>query len=449
MVEKTLGAMRRGGIYDHLGFGFSRYSTDRKWLVPHFEKMLYDNALLAIAYLETYHSTKKEEYLKTGEAIFTYILRDMTSPEGGFYSAEDADSEGEEGKFYVWKPEEIYHILGDREGKEFCRLFDITPVGNFEGLSIPNRILTPKEEHKKSENDFINQWREKLFKERENRVHPYKDDKILTSWNGLMIAALAIGGRVAEKTEYTQAAEKAASFIFQKLINNEGRLLARYRDGEGAIKAYVDDYAFLIWGLIELYETTYKPEYLKKALMLNEGLLKLFWDQEKGGFYLYGRDSEELITRPKEIYDGATPSGNSVAAMNLLKLGRLTGNYHLEEQANQIFRAFGKSLSANPGAHSFLMCAVLFYEAKTKDVIVVEKEMKNGSSEMLQILRKNFSPFTLSLFHWEESREMEEMAPFVSGYKTVEGHSTAYICENFSCMAPITNAEELKELLKE
>ncbi|HHW21353.1 MAG TPA: thioredoxin domain-containing protein [Clostridiaceae bacterium] len=284
MVEKTLDSMYRGGIYDHIGFGFSRYSTDRKWLVPHFEKMLYDNALLAITYLEAYQVTQISKYGQIAGDILSYVLRDMTSPEGGFYCAEDADSEGVEGKFYLWALDEIMKILGDKEGEDFCRFYNINREGNFEGKNIPNLI--------NKDNSFedikrYDQSREKLFREREKRIHPFKDDKILTSWNGLMIAAMAMAGRILHDERYTLAAIRAAEFIFNNLVREDGRLLSRYRDRKADILAYSEDYAFFVMGLIELYETTYEPDYLKKALTLTDELIKLFWDSKGGGLFIY------------------------------------------------------------------------------------------------------------------------------------------------------------------
>ncbi|PQQ66997.1 thioredoxin domain-containing protein [Acetivibrio saccincola] len=440
MVEKTLDSMYRGGIYDHIGYGFSRYSTDSKWLVPHFEKMLYDNALLSIAYLETYQETKNKEYADVAHEIFTYILRDMTSPEGGFYSAEDADSEGVEGKFYVWSREEIIDVLGKEEGEKFCKYYDITEKGNFGGLNIPNLIKysIPDEGRK-----LIKNCRKKLFEYRKKRVHPYKDDKILTSWNGLMIAALAIGGRVLGCEKYTEASEKAADFIFSRLVREDGRLLARYRDGETGILAYVDDYAFLIWGLIELYETTYKPVYLKRAVKLNDDLLKLFWDNESGGLFFYGNDGEQLITRPKEIYDGAMPSGNSVSALNFLRLARYTGQHELEEKAHNIFNLFKSNLTRYARGHTFLLTALMFSQAKSKEVILVGEDTK----KMIDVIREEFRPFTTSMYYSDKCKDLEELVPFITNYKPVEGKATAYICENFSCQVPITDFTDFKEAL--
>jgi len=445
MVEKTLDCMYRGGIYDHIGFGFSRYSTDRKWLVPHFEKMLYDNALLAIAYLEAYQATKDKKYAEVAEQIFTYVLRDMTSKEGGFFSAEDADSEGEEGKYYIWTVDEIKNVLGDSDGQKYCELYDITQNGNFEGSSIPNLIKSTIDEKDRA---FAEKCRIKLFNYREKRVHPYKDDKILTSWNGLMIAAMAIGGRVLGSNRYTNAAERAANFILTKMFRQDGRLMARYRDGETAYPAYVDDFAFLIWGFIELYETTYKPEYLKKALNLNDDLLKLFWDKENGGLFIYGSDSEQLITRPKEVYDGATPSGNSVSAMNFLRLARLTGRHELEERAIKLFRIFGRNLIAIPRGHAFLMSAFLYSQSPAKEVVLVSSQQNAHADGMLEVLNEKYMPFTLSMFYSDNHSTLKDVVPFIADYKALDGKTTAYVCENFACQAPVTDMEKLREILQ-
>ncbi len=445
MVEKTLEAMHKGGIYDHIGFGFSRYSTDKKWLVPHFEKMLYDNALLAIAYLEVFQVTKKREYANIAHEIFTYVLRDMTSKEGGFYSAEDADSEGEEGKFYVWSTNEVKKVLGNQDGEKYCKYYDITTHGNFEGNNIPNliKLNIPQEEK-----EFIEECRKKLFDYREKRIHPYKDDKILTSWNGLMIAAMAIGGRVLGDERYTKAAEKAVDFIFSKLVTNEGRLLARYRDGDSAFPAYVDDYAFITWGLIELYETTYKPIYLKRSLKLNDDLIKYFWDENNGGLFYYGNDGEQLITRPKEIYDGATPSGNSVATMNFLRLARLTGQSELEAKAYSQFKAFGRSIERFARGHSFFLSALLFAKSKSQEVVLVGNEALETNS-MVSIIRENFRPFTLSMFYSNKHEDLKDLAPFIENYKPVKGKTTAYVCENFACQAPITDNTQFRDAIDE
>lgn len=361
MIEKTLQCMYKGGIFDHLGFGFARYSTDEKWLIPHFEKMLYDNALLALVYMEAYKITEKSLYKEIAEKVFTYILKNMTSPEGGFYSAEDADSEGIEGKFYVWDIEEIENILGKEKAKVYCNIYGITSRGNFEGKNIPNLINTKLEELKEN-NDLkeeLEDIRIKLLEFREKREHPFKDDKILTSWNGLMIAALAYGGKVLENEDYLNAAKKASDFILNKLIRSDGRLLGRYRDGQSANLALLEDYAFFIWGLIEVYNADKSSKYLDKALELNDQMLKCFYDEENGGLYLYGSDSEKLVVRPKELYDGAIPSGNSVATLNMITLSKITGKSELEEKVTKQFIAFGDSVNQNPVAYTHFITAFM------------------------------------------------------------------------------------------
>ncbi len=321
MVETTLDAMRGGGIFDQIGFGFHRYSVDEKWLVPHFEKMLYDQALLAIAYIEAYQATAKPWHAQVAREIFTYVLRDMTSPEGGFYSAEDADSEGKEGLFYLWTPQEVKRHLGEDTGALICRFYDITDDGNFEEhLSIPHIPVQPKAFAEREGMDvrelgtLLEQSRERLFEARERRVHPLKDDKILTSWNGLMIAALAKGYQALGDRAYKKAACQAADFVLHKLRTTSGRLLRRYRHGHVAYNGYLEDYSFLVWGLIELYEATFDIRYLEEAVEINRTMIDLFWDEEVGGLYFAGKDNERLIAKSKEAYDGATPSGNSVSA---------------------------------------------------------------------------------------------------------------------------------------
>lgn len=458
MVEKTLESMYRGGIYDHIGYGFSRYATDEKWLVPHFEKMLYDNALLAIAYIETYQVTGKALYSGLAKQIFTYVLRDMTSPEGGFYSAEDADSEGEEGKFYVWSPEEIKAVLGEQDGKVFCRLYNITPGGNFENHSIPNLILeTPEKiavELNMEEGEFrsfVEGLRSKLFEARERRVHPYKDDKILTSWNGLMIAALARGGAALGEPLYTRAAERAVNFIYRDLRRRDGRLLARYRDGESAFPAYLDDYAFTAWGLLELYEATFEARYLSNAVELTRETLKLFWDVENGGFFFYGEDSEQLIARPKELYDGAIPSGNSVALLNLLRLARLTGDEELAKTAGKQINTFAGEVENHPTGYTFFLQGVDFYLGPTREVVIAGRPDAADTKAMLNAVRTQYNPQTVVVFHPEggAGKEIEALAPFVQEQLLTDDRATAYVCQNYACQAPVNDVESFLEILKE
>lgn len=427
MVEKTLDSMYLGGIYDHVGFGFSRYSTDKKWLVPHFEKMLYDNALLAIAYLEAFQATGYERFAKAAREIFTYVLRDMTSPEGAFYSAEDADSEGEEGKFYVWTPDEIKQVLGEELGTKYCTTYDITKHGNFEGKNIPNLI----------ENGYVSGFEDagkKLFEHREHRVHPFKDDKFLTSWNGLMIAAMAFGSRVLNEPEYSNAAERAAQFILKHLKRADGRLMARYRDGQVAHLGYVDDYAFLIWGLIELYQATFNNEYLKTAHELNKDMLKLFWDKDEGGLFLYGSDAETLIMRPKELYDGAIPSGNSVAAVNFLRLARLTGDPNLEETAKSQFEAFGGSVNEVPMGHTHFLMAAFLDITPPIDIALAGEPGSEDLLRLAEVINNSFRPNLIVSLNQ-------------SGKTSVDGKAAAYVCKDFSCLPPVTEQEQLIKML--
>lgn len=448
MVEKTLTSMYRGGIYDHVGYGFSRYSTDRRWLVPHFEKMLYDNAGAAVAYLEAYQVTGKEQYGEVAGQIFEYVLRDMTSPEGGFYSAEDADSEGVEGKYYVWSPKEITDILGEDEAVEFNGYYGINEKGNFEGKNIPN-LLHNKAAFDNIRKNPMENYRKKVFEARENRIHPYKDDKILTGWNGLMTAALSMGARVLDNMEYAMAAEGAVRFIRSKLIREDGRLLARYREGEAAYPGYLDDYAFLVWGLIELYEATFKAEYLKLAVDLNRDMLKYFYDEENGGLFLYGSDSEQLIVRPKDVYDGAMPSGNSVAAMNFLKLGRLTGDTDLEEKAYEQLKAFGSIIIGHPMGYTNMLSTLLFANSKASEIVIVGNREDPNAKRMLSIANKHFNPFTVVLFKDKESVEagITGIAPYTEGQVMIDDKATAYVCENFACRAPVTDLQEFKDIL--
>jgi uncharacterized protein len=443
IVEKTLESMKNGGIYDHVGFGFSRYSTDKKWLVPHFEKMLYDNALLCLAYTEAFLATGNSSYSETAREILEYIERDMTSPEGGFYSAEDADSEGVEGKFYVWSVEEIKKVLGDTDGQEYCKLYDITSAGNFEGENIPNLIAQGALPQDKKA--FAEACRKKLFEYRENRIHPYKDDKILTAWNGLMIAAMAYCGKALGDAKYITSATKCADFILQKLVrSSDGRLLARYRDGDAALPAYLEDYAFLVWGLLELYEATYEPKYLKKALEFNKAMQELFGDDSSAGLFLYGHDSEELITRPREAYDGAIPSGNSVAAMNLLRIARITGQHELETKSNSIMNYFSSDIEAIPTGHSYMLCGYLYSSSDmSSEVVIVGSESDN----MVKTCNSIYHPFTATISRI--TPELIDIVPYVSEYSEQNGKTAAYVCQNFSCMPPITDVSKLVEVLSD
>lgn len=440
MVEKTLQSMYRGGIYDHIGFGFARYSTDRHWLVPHFEKMLYDNALLAMAYLECYQLTGNDFYAGVARDIFSYVLRDMTHPEGGFYSAEDADSEGEEGKFYVWSQDEIEEILGE-QAAPWVKAYGISSKGNFEGKNIPN--LNHTQQFMQSRHEFEPQ-RQKLFDYREKRVRPLKDDKILTAWNGLMIAALAMGARILGDEAYLQAARQAIDFINHNLRRQDGRLLARYREGKSEYLAYAADYAFFIWGLIELYEADFDSQYLALALRLNEDLCKYFWDPKDGGLFFYGLDAEQLLTRPKDVYDGAMPSDNAVNALNFMRLARLTANSDLEEKAQQAMDCFAAQILEHPTAHSFWLLAVIMHVFPGTEIVVAGQSGKQETREMLTFLNSRYDPNKLIVFKDQVMNDLlASRATYLQDMHSLEDKPTAYICENFACREPLAGMEEL------
>lgn len=463
MVEKTLQAMRLGGIYDHLGFGFHRYSTDPFWLVPHFEKMLYDQAMLAMAYLEAYQVTRKDLFARTAREIFEYVLRDMTAPCGGFFSAEDADSEGEEGKFYLWTEEEIRQTLDPKEAELVIRVFNVEKEGNFReeatGQKTGRNILHLKkllpevaEEVALLPEELENRLEEarrKLCAVRGQRVPPLKDDKILTNWNGLMIAALAKGTQVFGEEQYALSAQKAVDFLLKNLRNPQGRLLHRYREGEASILANVEDYAFLIWGLLELYEATFEADYLQTAFQLNEELLAHFWDEEEGGFWFTPDDGEVLPVRQKEIYDGATPSGNSVAMLNLLRLGRISGDKDLEEKAWQMSRAFAQKVHSMPSAYTQLMIALDFALGPAYEVVIAGRTEDDATRELLQALRKPFLPNKVLLFRPTEISDppILKIAPFLQDYFDLEDQPTAYVCQNYTCQFPTMEPARALELL--
>ena len=452
MVEATLQAMRMGGIYDHVGFGFHRYSTDAEWFVPHFEKMLYDQALMAIAYTETYQATGKEEYARAAREILEYVLRDMTSPQGGFFSAEDADSEGEEGKFYVWTAEELKGSLDNEEFKLLIRLFDLHESGNFEkGRNILHQRSHPGDAAsvlKISEQDLYDQLekiRAKLFAIRENRVHPLKDDKILTDWNGLMIAALSKAAQALHEAKYATAAMKAADFILEKMQTTEGRLLHRYR-GEAGISANLDDYAFFVWGLIDLYETVFDIKYLKAALQLNQVMMRHFWDKDQGGFFFAADDAEALLLRKKEFYDGAIPSGNSIAMQNLLRLMHLSGQAEWEERAWDLARAFSATAGGQPPGHSMLLCSLDYALGPTSEIALVGSLQDAEIIDMLQAIRSRFLPNKSVVLVCGE--EIREIAPFTRNLVQQEGKTTAYVCTGHVCSLPATSPEKMMQLLE-
>lgn len=359
MAEFTLESMYKGGLFDHVGFGFYRYSTDKKWLVPHFEKMLYDNALLGIAYTKVYEVTGKPLYKEVAEKIYKFVLGELLSDEGGFYSALDAETEGEEGKYYVFTYDEIIGLLGEELGEFYCKHYDITREGNFEGKNIPNLISKNLEDISKQDWAVLDSLRDMILTYREERVKPHRDEKILTSWNGLMIASLAYGGKILNKELFIRKAKEAADFIIENSIDQEGKLLAIHIDGVSYNYGFLEDYAYFSLGLLTLYDVTGDEKYLSLAKKLVYDMLDLFWDDEDKAMFYYSQISESLILRPKDIYDGATPSGNSIAAMVLNKLYRILRDESLYEKHRELLMAYGKDLNENPTAHLYSLLALM------------------------------------------------------------------------------------------
>lgn len=462
MVENTLDNMRRGGIYDHLGSGFHRYSTDRMWVLPHFEKMLYDQALTAVAYTEAYQVTGKDLYKETAEGILDYVLRDLTSPEGGFYCGEDADVEGEEGKYYLWTIEEVRSVLGPEDSELIIKMFNLREGGNFEEEirgrkigtnlfymafspeSLASEIKVPVEEVEKR----VKTAREKLLKARYKRKKPSMDDKILTDWNGLMIAAFAKGFQVFGEQKYLKAAEKAADFILKTLYSPDSRLLHRYREGVAGISGTSDDYAFLIHGLLELYEAGFEMRYLKAAVSLNNELLEHFWDPFNGGLYFTANDSEALIFRKKEFTDSAIPSGNSVEMLNLLRLSRIIADPGLEETADRLERAFSKLIIKAPSAYTEFLSALDFRLGPSYEVIISGKPGAQDTGHMLEELWSYFIPNKVLIFRPEgENPEIADLAKYTKEQYPIEGKATAYVCQNYECHLPTTRTREMLKML--
>ncbi|HWQ18593.1 MAG TPA: thioredoxin domain-containing protein [Methanotrichaceae archaeon] len=456
MIETTLQAMRLGGIYDHIGHGFHRYSTDSEWFVPHFEKMLYDQALLIMAYVEAYQATGKEEYALTAREVLTYVIRDMTSTEGGFYSAEDADSEGVEGKFYLWTRDELRSLLDKKEYDLMIRAFDVREEGNFpEGMKTRSNILRMRSSPEDiaalmgiSLDQFrerLDATREKLFLARKKRVHPHKDDKILADWNGLMIAAMAKAAEILGEPEYAKRARAAADFILEKM-RTDGHLAHMYRNGASG-QANLDDYAFLTWGLIDLYEATFDARYLRAARGLNGQMIEHFWDKANGGLYFTPDYGEKLLIRQKEIYDGAMPSGNSAAMFNLLRLSRLTGDPELEKKAEEIGRAFSSTIRKHRSGHAMLMAALDFAIGPSYEVALAGELEGQDMAEMLKALRSKFIPNKVVMLVSPEETDILEIASFARGMIPLDGKATAYVCTGFACDRPTTDKEMMLKLL--
>ncbi len=454
MVRRTLDNMARGGIYDQVGFGFSRYSTDRRWLVPHFEKMLYDNALLAQVYLEAHQVTGSDDYARTAGEILEYMERDLLSPEGAFYTAEDADVEGEEGRYYLWDKEEIIDLLGEERGEQFCRCFNIDEEGNFSGSNIPNLIEGENEEECSAPGraEIWQKWQDELielFQARQRRKRPFLDDKILTGWNGLAIAAFARAYRVLGDDRYGEIAREAVEFIEEKLTDGEGRLLARYREGGSSLRGYARDYAFYIRGLLEMYRATLEPYYLERARHYNQELVEKYYDEEAGGLFHLPPEISELPRPEKDIRDGALPSATSLALYNWFELSLFTDADDLRELISadikkqlNLYREEGLNFT---GALS----AVLAYHSGGEEVVIIAPENGEKASFVTDQLKPLYLPFTGLLLLTEASRNMlKELNEFAAARKSKDNRWTAHICENGVCRRPLEDLDELLKALK-
>jgi uncharacterized protein YyaL (SSP411 family) len=440
MARKTLDAMAAGGLFDHVGGGFCRYSTDERWLAPHFEKMLYGNAMLAMAYTEASAAFGEPAYAAVAERVFEYVFREMTGPHGEFYTAQDADSEGEEGKWCLWTPGEVREALGEADGGRFCGLFDITEKGNFEGKNIPNLIGKRLSDEDRA---FAGSCFSRLLAARDKRPQPFRDDKALASSNGLMIAALALAARLLHKPDYAERAEKAARFLLDHLARS-GRLQSSWREGRAAGPATSDDYAYLVWGLFELFQATYDPEWLRLALQWTDGMLRLFWDDENGGLYLAGADVSGLPLRPKNLQDGALPSGNSVAALNLIRLARATGREEYEEKAAAILDALAPAAGAWPSGATALLSARLYLESLGSEVVVA-----NGKGlEAMLAPTQAFLPFTVVSVRGRGYEAMDGLTVNREAMEAQFDAATAYLCSKGACKQPVTEPNQLAGEIK-
>ncbi|MBI3733608.1 MAG: thioredoxin domain-containing protein [Chloroflexi bacterium] len=475
MVEKTLQAMARGGLYDQLGGGFHRYSVDAHWLVPHFEKMLYDNAQLARLYLHAYQATGKAFYARIATETLDYVLREMTHPQGGFYSTQDADSEGEEGKFYVWSPAEITAVLGAEDARIFAAYYDVDARGNFEGKTILN---VPRDEEAVAQSlkipaerlrAVIAEARPRLYAAREQRVHPGRDEKVLTAWNGLMLAAFAEAARVLDRDDYREAAVRNAEFLLENLTprpplltdvvrrggaegGGEARLLRSWKDGKAKLNGYLEDYANLIDGLLALYEATFEARWLLDARRLTETIIAQFWSDELGGFYDTGNDHESLIARPRDVFDNATPSGGAVAALALQRLAVMFGEVDYARRAVESLKGVSALMKRYPHGLGQWLNALDFYLSHPKEIAVVGDLAQADTRALLAAVFGPYLPNKVVIHQADASARGSAMAmptsPLLEGKDRIEGRATAYVCENYTCQSPVTDPRELAAQLE-
>jgi uncharacterized protein YyaL (SSP411 family) len=452
MVEQTLDSLRAGGVFDQVGFGFHRYSTDREWLLPHFEKMLYDQAMLMLAYTESVEARPDPGRESVVREIAEYVLRDLTSPEGAFYSAEDADSEGEEGKFYVWSLDEVEAVLGEEEASRAAAAWGLKPEGNYRdeasgettGLNIPHLVS-----HEEA-GGLLERARRSLFEHRAMRERPLLDDKVLTDWNGLMIAALARAGRVLADDRLVTAAQRSAAFIHQTM--GSGRdLLHRYRDGEAALQANLDDYAFLAWGEIELYQTTLEPDHLERAIRLTDAMVDRFLDTDRGGFFFSAAGKADLIVRQREVYDGAVPSGNSVALYNLVRLARLTGRPDYEKLVSETASAFSRQVASQPAAFTFFLAAMDMVIGPSQELVIVGDPTAEDARALIAVAREGYQPNLVVLLRppGDAGKGFAEAAPFTESFGLLDGRAAAYLCSGFACERPVSEPDALRDLIRD
>ena len=450
MATLSLDRMAYGGMYDQLGGGFHRYSTDDRWLVPHFEKMLYDNALLAITYLEAVQLTGHEEYRRVATETLDWVVRDMQSPTGGYYSTLDADSEGEEGKFYVWEFEEIEALLGE-QADAFCTVYNVTTSGNWESTNILN-LAKPAAEffddlgvEPETLESSLNASRSLLLQARDRRIHPGLDDKILTDWNGLMIAAMAKGYRVLGDKRFLESAQQAADFAVGKMVV-DGRLLHSHRDNQSHLLAYIDDYANLVWGLVELFEVTFELKWLRQARILADQMIDLFWDDDSGCFFFVGADHEQLIARMKPGHDGATPSGNAVAANTLLRLQAITGEESYGQCGSNVLHAFQDQMKAAPSGFAHMITGIDYYLRAQREIVLMGDSESPGVSDTLRSLWRQFRPHDLILAFDPRTEDVVDAAaeiPLLAGKKIVDEQPTFYLCENYTCQEPTHDVDKV------
>jgi uncharacterized protein YyaL (SSP411 family) len=445
VIELTLNKMAQGGIYDQIGGGFHRYSVDAQWLIPHFEKMLYDNALLSRVYLDAFLLTGKNSYRRISEEILDYVAREMTSPEGGFYSSQDADSEGAEGAFFVWSVDEVESILGD-DAELFCRYYGISTEGNFEGkniLSIPREPGLIARMNNVSEDrlrEVIQKGKKLLFEARETRVKPGRDEKVLTGWNGLILRSYAEAARSLDRKDYLDLAVGNASFLLANMIQ-DGRLLRSYKDGRARFNGCLEDYACLVDGLISLYEATFAHRWIQEARALAATMVSKFWDPQSGGFYFTPDDHESLIHRPKEFYDNATPSGNSTAAYALLRLWKLTGEERWADYPNSILQNSAGLISRQPLAFPNMLCAFEFYMSRPKEIAVIGNPADSGAKALLKEIFSTYCPNKVV------AGGIDGELPLLKDRSQIDGTAAAYVCRNFTCSLPIRSVEALREEL--